>query len=105
MLFEREKWHSGLTYEQTCEQCKSLVRYKDHLLDFRPWYADGFIYCPNCHKVLRHKEEYAVDRTADLVIVDATANVETGTAAMCVECGHQFLEGDRFCSQCGAKRP
>ena len=48
MAFKRALWHSGLTYQQTCYHCRTLVRYTDYNLDFRPWYPDGFVYCPNC---------------------------------------------------------
>lgn len=42
----------------------TIVLYQDDKLGFRPWYADGFVYCPNCNKPLRHHEEYAIDRPA-----------------------------------------
>ena len=61
MGFKRAAWHSGLTYQQTCEYCKTIIQYTDYSLDFRPWYADGFVYCPRCKKPLRHNENYAID--------------------------------------------
>ena len=60
MGYKREQWHSGLTYEQTCEECKSIVHYTDHALDFRPWYADGYVDCPKCRTHMRHNEKYAI---------------------------------------------
>ena len=111
MGYKREQWHSGLTYEQTCEECKTTVRYTDHKLDFRPWYADGFIYCPKCKTPLRHNEKYAIDAPEE-VVVDMTKKIPTtissnnnlGLAKFCSSCGAQFAENARFCSNCGAKR-
>ena len=78
MAFKRAAWHSGLTYEQTCPQCKTVVKYKDTILDFRPWYADGFVYCPTCKKPLRHKEIYAIDAILqEQKVVDLTENKQT----------------------------
>ena len=48
MGYKRAEWRSGLTYKQVCDQCNTLVVYQDDKLDFRPWYADGFVYCPVC---------------------------------------------------------
>ena len=61
MGFKRAEWHSGLTYQQTCENCKTVLQYTDYSLDFRPWYADGFVYCPKCKTPLRHNENYAIN--------------------------------------------
>ena len=61
MAFKRALWHSGLTYQQTCYHCRALVRYTDYQLDFRPWYPDGFVYCPRCKGPLRHNELYAIN--------------------------------------------
>ena len=61
MGYKRAEWHSGLTYQQTCENCKTIVQYTDYSLDFRPWYADGFVYCPRCRTPMRHNENYAID--------------------------------------------
>ncbi len=126
MAFKRALWHSGLTYQQTCRQCHTVVSYTDHLLDFRPWYADGFVYCPTCRTPLRHSEEFAVDApspaTAAPVPPASPYAVDTNTAPMntaspvdepmsaaplaafCTACGKQFRDDDRFCSGCGAKR-
>lgn len=98
-VFKRADWKSGLTYRQTCDQCKTAITYTDDVLDFRPWYADGFIYCPNCHKPLRHRETFAINTP---VSVDMTA--ESAEQAFCPQCGNKFGAGDRFCSQCGTKR-
>lgn len=128
MAFKRSLWKSGLTYEQTCEMCKTKIRYQDDRLDFRPWYADGFIYCPTCKKPLRHRETYAITqpekqnevdltRTVDSAVPAATTENPTAPAAapvksaapdslpaFCTKCGHKFLETDRFCPQCGNRR-
>ena len=120
MGFKRAEWHSGLTYKQTCETCKSVVQYTDYSLDFRPWYADGFVYCPKCKTPLRHRESYAIDKVDPTPIVappnpDAqpaepapqpapqSAAAPQG-AAFCPQCGNRFGEADRFCAQCGTKR-
>lgn len=108
MAFKRAEWHSGLTYRQTCEDCKTVVMYMDDKLDFRPWFADGFVYCPKCKKPLRHREEYAIDSVPPQVI-DQTPSTPPepipGTlGSFCTHCGRAFGEEDRFCSQCGRKR-
>ena len=107
MAFKRALWHSGLTYRQTCRNCKNTITYKDDALDFRPWFADGFIYCPQCQTPLRHNEAFAVDRPADTAAVEvAPAPQPTGeySSAFCPKCGKAFKTDDIFCSGCGAKR-
>ena len=107
-VFKRAEWSSGLTYKQTCEQCRTEFTYKDDVLDFRPWYADGFVYCPKCRKPLRHNENYAIDApvgSSSVRIVDSEpAGNSAGTSAFCSQCGAKFRDSDRFCSHCGAKR-
>ena len=119
MAFKRAEWHSGLTYRQTCEECNTTVVYMDDKLDFRPWFADGFVYCPKCRKPLRHREEYAID-SAPAQVVDQTAPTPSpviditpdtppapvpGTLGnFCTGCGKAFGPDDRFCSGCGKKR-
>ena len=110
MAYKRAEWHSGLTYRQTCEECKTTVMYMDDKLDFRPWFADGFVYCPRCKKPLRHREEYAIG-TASVPspVVDITPNVPPAPAPgtlgnFCTGCGKAFGPADRFCSGCGKKR-
>ncbi len=98
-VFKRAEWRSGLTYRQTCDQCRTVITYMDDKLDFRPWYPDGFVYCPNCQKPLRHSERYAINAPAPIV-----EGVSSPTAMFCSQCGAKFNETDRFCSQCGAKR-
>ena len=61
MGYQRAGWHSGLTYHQECYECKTPVDYTDYQLGFRPWFADGFVYCPKCKTPLRHNEKYAVN--------------------------------------------
>ena len=104
-VFKRAEWKSGLTYRQTCENCRTEITYMDDRLDFRPWYADGFIYCPSCQTPLRHSERYAIDGPAKPVAVDLT----TGSAvhadtAFCTQCGTKFQDSDKFCRKCGTKR-
>ena len=119
MSFKRATWRSGLTYQQTCRECKTTVTYTDDLLDFRPWYADGFVYCPTCRTPLRHNEGYAinapiqagtnVDLTAAAPAAPAApvapaAQAPAGKAPFCHQCGKQYHSDDAFCSGCGAKR-
>lgn len=113
MAFKRATWHSGLTYSQTCERCRTKVTYMDNILDFRPWYPDGFVYCPTCNTPLRHNENYAINRPAQQVSVDMTAAAPAaevtptqigGTAAFCTGCGRAFAAGENFCPNCGTKR-
>ena len=62
MGYKRAEWHSGLTYHQDCYECNTPIDYTDHKLGFRPWFADGFVYCPKCRTPLRHREEYAINQ-------------------------------------------
>ena len=108
-VFKRANWHSGLTYRQTCDQCKTLVEYMDDKLDFRPWYADGFVYCPTCQKPLRHDERFAINapvcaQQAPQPSPAATSSAQSNLAVFCGNCGHKIGDGDKFCCQCGAKR-
>lgn len=108
-VFKRAEWKSGLTYRQTCSKCKTVINYTDDILDFRPWYADGFIYCPNCHEVLRHSEGYAINNpsisysTPDSAAPTSSED-NSSLPAFCSQCGNKFAENDRFCSKCGNKR-
>ena len=103
MGYKRAEWHSGLTYEQTCPQCNTTIRYMDDKLGFRPWFADGFIYCPNCNKPLRHNENLAINAPEKPPVVDMTENAPD-SKNFCAACGNPFGAADRFCSKCGAKR-
>lgn len=102
-IFKRAEWHSGLTYRQRCDQCRTLVEYQDNLLDFRPWFADGFVYCPKCKKPLRHSEKYAIDAENVSGVNEGTVDEES-LAVFCCKCGNKFKEGDLFCCKCGNKR-
>ena len=132
MGYKRAEWHSGLTYQQTCESCKTILQYTDYSLDFRPWYADGFVYCPKCKTPLRHNENYAlgVNRPqaapapapapvpAEKPAYTVSPAEQAGTAptpvapaasaatlaAFCTGCGNKFGPDDRFCAKCGTKR-
>jgi len=103
MGYTRANWHSGLTYQQTCHECKKILQYPDHNLDFRPWFPDGFVYCPRCKSPLRHNEMYAINIPQPSPVVTASPNNGT-PAAFCSMCGKKFSDNDRFCSGCGAKR-
>lgn len=122
MAFKRALWHSGLTYQQTCRSCRETVTYMDNALDFRPWFPDGFVYCPKCKTPLRHNEAYAINspqpnpyapqNTAPAPNTDpvvqstppAQNSAERVLPAFCSNCGKAFLPEDKFCSNCGNKR-
>ena len=106
MGYQRAQWRSGLLYRQICETCRGTVTYTDHCLDFRPWYADGFVDCPTCGTHLRHNERYAIDANGNPLYGPVqTAPQATGfTATFCTKCGKKFGDGDMFCAGCGEKR-
>ena len=111
MGYTRERWHSGLTYRQTCEQCNTTVQYMDDKLGFRPWFPDGFVYCPTCKKPLRHNEAYALSKPEPTFVdiestqTEATADTpQNELPEFCTQCGKAFRDGDNFCSGCGTKR-
>ena len=60
MAFKRALWTSGYAYRINCPYCGTAIEYRDRQLDYRPWYPNGFVYCPRCRKPLRHSEIYAV---------------------------------------------
>ena len=105
-MFKRAEWSSGLTYRQTCQNCRTVITYMDNQLDFRPWYADGFIYCPGCNTPLRHSEHYAINRPITPINEQPVVNVDPNAplAIFCSQCGNKFNENDRFCPMCGTKR-
>ncbi len=109
--FKRAEWRSGLTYQQTCRNCGEVMTYMDNILDFRPWYPDGFVYCTKCKTPLRHNELYAIDvppgpvGKPDATTVTQKNNTASGSTAMfCTACGRKFNPDDRFCADCGKKR-
>ena len=103
MAYQRAQWKSGLTYQQICDTCRKPVRYTDDLLDFRPWYPDGYVDCPVCKSHLRHNEKYAIDAPEVQEPVFATS-APVLTEKFCPQCGAAFEESHRFCSMCGTKR-
>ena len=106
MGFKRAQWKSGLVYQQTCTTCKGKVTYTDDYLDFRPWYADGFVDCPTCGTHLRHNERYAIDskgNPSEGHTPQAEQSTEGGSA-FCSRCGRKFGADHLFCTGCGAKR-
>lgn len=102
MGYSRAGWRSGLTYRQTCETCNTTVTYTDDKLGFRPWFADGFVYCPTCNKPLRHNEKYAINKNVEQN-VDLTNQTAKEKAAFCTQCGNALRPQDNFCSNCGVK--
>ena len=128
MAFQRALWHSGLTYKQTCPKCHTVIQYQDDKLDFRPWYADGFVYCATCRAPLRHNEAFAVDAEGNYLNTTppsapvapaapaapvapaapaapvAAAPIAAGSTAYCKNCGRSYIVGDaKFCNGCGNK--
>ncbi len=110
MGFKRAEWKSGLTYRQVCKTCNNVMVYMDDKLDFRPWFADGFVYCTRCKTPLRHNENYAINRpyVPDPAyappVYTPPASDGVPTAAFCSNCGRKFNEGEMFCPTCGKKR-
>ncbi len=112
MGYKRAEWHSGFTYKQTCHNCGTNVEYTDYDLGFRPWYADGFVYCPKCKTPLRHNENYAINNPNMVSVpevsvpdpVPAAPSAPAQGSGFCTGCGSPFGEGDCFCAKCGKKR-
>lgn len=106
MAFQRAQWHSGLTYRQTCEKCKKVTDYTDYSLGFRPWYPDGFVYCPQCKTPMRHHESYAIDGPnagKQNPSPEPKEEPQKESAGFCSQCGSPISPEDRFCGQCGNK--
>ena len=118
MGYQRAQWHSGLTYQQACEYCGEIFQYNDYALDYRPWYADGYIDCPKCKNHLRHNEKYALNgpgmppQTIGIQESQLQPNPAPAQAApasdnakptFCTSCGNKRGPNDRFCAYCGAK--
>ena len=119
MGYQRANWHSGLNYVQTCEGCNTKVMYTDYYLEFRPWYADGFVYCPKCKKPLRHKEAYAINPppAPQQMMIGQNPQPQAqpqpqsqsqpqaqGEMRFCTSCGYEFKGHELFCPMCGKKR-
>lgn len=105
--FKRAEWHSGLTYQQTCRTCGNVMTYMDNILDFRPWYPDGFVYCTKCQTPLRHNELYAIDApVGPIKTPDSNSGFENANKPVlfCSFCGKKFNPEDKFCSGCGKQR-
>lgn len=103
MAFKRALWHSGLTYRQECHTCHTVIEYDDYKLDFRPWFADGFVYCPKCQTPLRHNENFAINAPHAATTVQPAVEND-GTFAFCTQCGRKYTVGtDHFCASCGKK--
>lgn len=103
MGYARANWRSGLTYRQVCPTCRTVVVYMDHVLDYRPWFPDGFVYCTLCKKPLRHNENYAINAPQYLMTGQQPAQ-QAPLARFCARCGKAFGNDDHFCTKCGAKR-
>lgn len=105
MGYKRAEWKSGLTYKQTCEQCHAVVKYQDDKLDYRPWFADGFVYCPVCKKPLRHNEKYAVvDEDNKSEPINFNNEKRSFEDNYCRKCGKKYSDDDLYCPKCGNKR-
>ena len=123
MAFKRALWSSGYTYRITCPNCRTVTDYTDRQLDFRPWFPDGFVYCPRCRKPLRHSEIYAINPDGTSVynnLNDARQSIRDGYYSACgidpqaaAPVGQQPVEaqaeqqpveaqiGRAFCTDCG----
>ena len=104
MAYQRAQWKSGLTYRQVCDSCRKTFEYTDDALDFRPWYADGYVDCPVCGSHLRHNERFAINAPGQPMVVPAVQETLAFTEAFCHQCGNRFGEGHSFCCKCGTKR-
>lgn len=51
-----------------CEYCLCTFEYRTKDLGYRAWYPHGFVYCPKCHKPLRHRLEYRVGEIPQNVV-------------------------------------
>ncbi len=60
MSYKRQLWSSGFDYVIRCPYCGLTLKYRDRDLGYRAWFPNGFVYCPQCRKPLRHSEIYAV---------------------------------------------
>ena len=130
MTYKRQLWTSGFEYRVRCPFCGTHISYTDRQLGFRPWYTDGFVYCPRCKHPIRHTELFAVHPDGTPVYRtegEAQAAVREGyykafgvspepeggaqsppgyvpAVAYCTKCGRQYRKGyDKFCSGCGEK--
>lgn len=122
MGFKRAEWHSGLVYRMECDQCRTVVEYMDDQLGFRPWFADGFVYCPNCKKPLRHSERNAITSSPapQTVVIGEAQNAQYAQQSVvteaaqpqgtvperkfCFNCGAKLNPGALFCASCGTKQ-
>ena len=98
-LFKRANYSSGLTYKQTCKTCNTVVTYKDDRLDFRPWFPNGFVYCPTCQTPLRHNENLAIDSKEPL-----QEDLTNPANVYCKHCNNKLAEDAAFCPKCGTQR-
>lgn len=98
MGYQRAKWHSKLTYRQTCWKCSTTFTYRDDVLGFRYWFPDGFVYCPACKATVRHQESYAIDELAERIARSVKK------PPFCTHCGKRAITADDlFCTACGKK--
>lgn len=110
MAYKRALWRSGLTYRQTCSICFVTFDYTERNLGFRPWFPDGFVYCPRCKKPLRHHEQYAINPDGSPYYAQQQQPQQPGfeqkslPQGFCTNCGRPYVIGvDHFCGGCGKK--
>ena len=132
MSYKRQMWTSGYEYRARCPKCGTFLSYFDRDLQYRAWYANGFVYCPTCREPIRHNEMYAVNEDGTPVYKTqaeanqalvigynkalgspvqtvnpqpvSAGNVPTEGVGYCPECGAKFEKGTtHFCSNCGTK--
>ena len=102
-FFKRENWHSGLTYRNQCPDCRTVVKYTDYDLDYRPGFADGFVLCPRCEKPLRHNENLAINPDGTPHYGVQTPQEGCPVINFCPQCGNRIGKDDRFCTFCGRR--
>ena len=58
----KKEYDFDVYYAVKCNYCGCEFEYQKEDLGYRPWYPSGFVYCPHCHRPLRHKKEYLVKK-------------------------------------------
>lgn len=86
-----EQLHN-VTYQQTCQTCKTVTQYKKDAVVLCDWYENGYITCPTCKQPLAHDETYALNVPA---VVEPSSK-----KAFCTQCGTQLIDGATFCTNC-----
>lgn len=70
------------TFHCKCEYCYYEFDYHSYDLGHRAWYPHGFVYCPRCHRPLRHKLEYEVITSVPVAPASAETPVQDPSAPL-----------------------